>query len=128
MHGVNFSSKRNDIVLRDPLQPHTPFHIHHVNGDGGVTMNSKENPGLTDDEFREAMDQLRKQKYRPSNPYKKRGDDRAMGQKRIARAEAPLLAQEENMHHMLRDICAWRTGGGHTLQPHVPPGVPHPMG
>jgi hypothetical protein len=52
---MSISSKRNDVVLRDPLQPHAPFHIHHVNGDGGVTMNSRrsqENPGLTDDEFR----------------------------------------------------------------------------
>jgi hypothetical protein len=41
------------------------------------------------------MGQLKKQKYRPSNPYKKKGNDRAMGQKRTARAEAPLPAPEE---------------------------------
>ncbi|KAK3133138.1 hypothetical protein QOZ80_6AG0532860 [Eleusine coracana subsp. coracana] len=53
---------------------------------------SQENTGLTDDEFREAMDQLRKQKYVPSNPYKKRGDGRAMTQ---YRTDAPPPAAPE---------------------------------
>jgi hypothetical protein len=59
-----------------------------------VGYNCQENPELIDDVFREAMDQLRKQKYRPAKHYKKR-DGRAMTQNRIARAEAPPPAPQE---------------------------------
>jgi hypothetical protein len=58
-----------------------------------VTANPRhrrEDPGLTDEEFREAMDQLRKQEYRPSNPQKKRHY-----RTRSARAEAPPAVTEE---------------------------------
>jgi hypothetical protein len=80
-------------VLTDPLRPPTAFQIHHISGGrGGVIKKPRrrqENPGLIDDEFREAMDQLR-----PAKPYKKRGDHRAMIQNRVG-AEAPPPAPEE---------------------------------
>ncbi|RLM85467.1 uncharacterized protein C2845_PM04G15010 [Panicum miliaceum] len=82
-------------LSRHPLQPYAPFRIRHANGGGSssVTANPRhrrEDPGLTDEEFREAMDQLRKQEYRPSNPQKKRHN-----RTRSARAEAPPAVTEE---------------------------------
>jgi hypothetical protein len=50
----------------------------------------REDPGLTDEEFREAMDQLRKQEYKPSHPQKMRHH-----RTRSARAEAPPAVTEE---------------------------------
>ncbi|KAJ1289357.1 hypothetical protein BS78_02G158100 [Paspalum vaginatum] len=70
---------------RHPLQPYAPFQIHHVHDSGGADLNQRqrEDPGLTDEEFRVAMDQLRKQEYR----------QRLLT--RSARAEAPPATTEE---------------------------------
>ncbi|KAL6599280.1 hypothetical protein ACP70R_045774 [Stipagrostis hirtigluma subsp. patula] len=77
---------------RHSLQPYAPFQILHVGG-GGATVNrapSREDPGLTDEEFRKAMEKLRKQAYMPSNPHKKRG-----GKSARADAPPPPPAEEE---------------------------------
>ncbi|RCV11383.1 hypothetical protein SETIT_2G181600v2 [Setaria italica] len=76
-------------LSRHPLQPYAPFRIRHANGGGGP-RHRREDPGLTDEEFREAMDQLRKQEYRPSNPQKKRHHWTGS-----ARAGAPPAVTEE---------------------------------
>ncbi|CAN6224181.1 unnamed protein product [Urochloa humidicola] len=81
-------------LSRHPLHPYAPFRIRYANGGSGsgtgMTMQRREEPGLTDEEFREAMHQLRKQEYRPSNPQKKRHH-----RTRNARAEAPPAVTEE---------------------------------
>jgi hypothetical protein len=74
-----------NTVLRHPLQPYAPFRIRHGNGGLGQRQ---ENPGLTDEEFREAMDQLRKQEYRPSNPQQRRHH-------RTGSARAPAVTEEK---------------------------------
>ncbi|WVZ64672.1 hypothetical protein U9M48_014162 [Paspalum notatum var. saurae] len=81
-------------LSRHPLQPYAPFRIHHVHDSSGSGANlnprqRREDPGgLTDEEFRVAMDQLRKQEY------SQRGDSRGR-LSRSARAEAPLATTEE---------------------------------
>ncbi|CAL5064779.1 unnamed protein product [Urochloa decumbens] len=82
-------------LSRHPLHPYAQFRIRYANGDSGTSMTTnprhrREDPGLTDEEFREAMDQLRKQEYRPSNPQKKRHH-----RNRSARAEEPPAVTEE---------------------------------
>ncbi|KAL6846295.1 hypothetical protein ACP4OV_023743 [Aristida adscensionis] len=80
---------------RHPLQPYAPFQIVHVNS-GDTTANPRlrqENPELSDDEFKKAMEQLRKQAYVPLNPPKKRG--RGILQNKSARAGAPPPSTEE---------------------------------
>ncbi|XP_066390133.1 uncharacterized protein [Miscanthus floridulus] len=86
------------VVLRHPLQPYTPFQIHHVHdsSSSGATLNPRhrrEDTGLTDEEFREAMDQLRKQEYRPPDPQKKQQGGR--GILRTRSATPPSTTEEE---------------------------------
>ncbi|KAF8743874.1 hypothetical protein HU200_013515 [Digitaria exilis] len=77
---------------RHPLQLYAPFRIRHANVSGGSTIPRQrpEDPVLTDEQFREAMDQLRRQEYRPPNPHQKIDH-----QTRSARAEAPPAVTEE---------------------------------
>ena len=89
-----------DVVLRHPLQPYTPFQIHHVHDSSGsgATLNprrSQEDTGLTDEEFRKAMDQLRKQEYRPPDPQKKQGDSGGGRGILRTRSAAPPATTEE---------------------------------
>jgi hypothetical protein len=86
-----------DVVLRHPLQPYTPFQIHHVHdsSSSGATLNPRqrrEDTGLTDEEFREAMNQLRKQEYRPPDPQKQQG---GRGILRTRSATPPSTTEEE---------------------------------
>lgn len=82
------------------MQPYAPFRIHHVHGvlASGTNLNPRqrrEDAGLTDDEFKAAMDQLRKLEYRPSDLKKMQGDGQGIIDTRSARAEAPLAITTE---------------------------------
>lgn len=90
-----------DVVLRHPLQPHTPFQTRRVHSGAGATLNPRrrqEDTGLTDEEFREAMDQLRKQEYRLPDPQKKQGSSSGGGGRDILRtrsATPPATTEEK---------------------------------
>ncbi|KAG8056485.1 hypothetical protein GUJ93_ZPchr0002g25757 [Zizania palustris] len=87
-------------LSRPPLQPFVPLRILHVNGggSGSSTGIQPENPELTDAEFKKAMEQLKKQAYRPSIPQKttasKRGG-RDPFHTKSARSEPPPNKMEE---------------------------------
>lgn len=58
-----------DLFNSNSLQTYVPFRIRHING-GGNPRPRQEDPGLTDAEFKKAMEQLNKQAYRSLDPHK----------------------------------------------------------
>ncbi|KAL5205351.1 hypothetical protein ABZP36_033560 [Zizania latifolia] len=104
LHPEDYPGRQLEQRVR--REPFGLSRIIHINGGGGGGGSStaihprarQDNPGLSDAEFKKAMEQLKKQAYRPSNPQKttasKRGD-RGPFHTKSARSEPPPNKMEE---------------------------------
>ncbi|KAF0914767.1 hypothetical protein E2562_031374 [Oryza meyeriana var. granulata] len=95
-HGRDYPGRPLEQRVR--REPFGLYRILHING-GGNPRPREENSGLTDAEFKKAMEQLKKQAYRPSNPQKtaaSKTGGRGLSHAKSARSEpTPNNTEEE---------------------------------